>query len=160
MRITKTQMVGTMIFILSFATRAAACTSFSVDAPPVSRDAYFKSTFSAAKAVFRARVTGVTRTSISDPTVPNKTRPIVEATYTVVEIFKGPVPSKARSWDGPYGIGACSIEFVPTMEYVLYVDSRGMVSGTDSFGFKPAQAEEVKSRIDDVRRLSAAMSRR
>ena len=131
------------------ASSAAACSSLSQPTPD--------ELFAKASSVFRARVTETKLTTFVNPMKPGEQTEVVAAKYEVKEVFKGTPPSSGVVRDFPFGPGNCSLGLLPGVEYVFFPGENDFVllfSG--SFAFINAEGNEVKPRLEQLRKQAAA----
>jgi hypothetical protein len=113
--------------------------------------------FSEAQSVFRARVIEVKLVTPRPDVFADapKALQVVEARYDVLEKFKGEPPSSGVVRDFTFAPGNCSLGLMPGWEYIFVPGQRDMVLlGSGSFGYFNPDAERVKPRIDEFRKLS------
>jgi len=140
----------TAALLIFFGLPAMACSSLK---QPTNEEL-----FANASSVFRARVTEAKLVVITYSSASSKIVEVVEARYEVKEIFKGTPPASGVVRDLPYGPGNCSLGLLPGVEYVFYPGEQDMVLlPSGSFAFINPDGNEVKPRLEELRKLSGAI---
>lgn len=110
--------------------------------------------FVKAQSVFRARVIETKVVKFSNPENLSEIAEVIEAKFEVKEIYKGEPPRSGIVRDVPYGIGNCSLGLLAGIEYVFFPGDHDLILiYTGSFGPINSDGNEVKLRLDELRKL-------
>lgn len=107
--------------------------------------------FAEAAAVF---VGHVTRAEEAVHKMPWGNQPVVAATVTPGEIFKGTPPAGGKVISFVFGPGNCSVPLLAGSDYVFFTDNQGFVTALDgTFSFFNIDGTEIRKEFARLRGL-------
>lgn len=137
-------LLGAVLLVLAGTTTAGACST--TQPPPTTEEQFAKAT-----RVLVARIVRTEEARMFE-------KPIVEGTVRVIEILKGEPPEDGKVRSLVYGPGNCTLPLLAGWDYVFFLYDK------DNFVFWPGgsignwslEGKEAKSRLETLRKLSAA----
>ncbi|TPV57411.1 hypothetical protein FJ444_13545 [Aestuariibacter sp. GS-14] len=108
--------------------------------------------FDDAERVFIGRIIS---TQLKTEIIENETLDVVNATYQLVESFKGENPQIGIVKEIPFSPGNCMLGLLTGLEYVIYLEDHHFVTlPSGSWGYFNAEAKDVKEELNKLRDIS------